>query len=427
MAIVVTSTLREGAQPTCLKDNVQGNLDGFCFRDYVPVTLTGNPETGRPEGAPLAPTQETTAPSITRPAEQTNPTLPSSQQTSTVNPGASPAGNSAITTPTAPTNQKSTASSGVTGGAVAGVAIGCLIAGAAIATLILFLLRRRRRSSQPAFYGQQHLPQNNPHIVEKTGIVTTAPVGGRVASNVDHMLPPPAEDAAITQTLSKLRDNIKNHVKSYYHTDPVPATAMKESMVSELAALTGLRPSTLLGMFVNPSTRQAAIRLYIGWVATTRCSGDRYPSLLPDEIARLTVNMPGRDNKNKDQTALLSKWKVITGALLQQRFGQTVTDGDSRAGAIAEAINQIDTALAPFIARDIDIEHRRRNLEMIMGRSAQLAYLLFSQPGSFRFDLGNPGARNSLVVFPALFQTVNDQGQLLAPPRLLCEKEDVNI
>lgn len=60
-----------------------------------------------------------------------------------------------------------------------------------------------------------------------------------------------------------------------------------------------------------------------------------------------------------------------------------------------------------------------------MRRAAQYAFLLFSQPGSFRFDYTGTGQNGSLVVFPALLQTVNDEAVVLSPPRVLSEKEAV--
>jgi len=351
-------------------------------------------------------------------------------------PGASPS----LGRPSASASNKS--KGGISAGGAAGIAIGCLLAGAIIASLILCLLYRRRKN-QPV-YPQQHLPYNGTQNVEKGGIVSTGPVGGGVVSNLDHLLPPPAEDAAITKELSKLRDNIKNHVRTYYHSDPVPSSSIKETALFELASVTGLSSSALLVRFLEPSTRHSAIRLFIAWVTTSRCSGDRFPSFLPDEISRLIADMSSKNGKDASkssgsgepsrsadigpgQAALVSKWKTITGALLQQKFGQAVNEGDSRAERITEAINQLNTFLAPFIAPGIDTAHRQRNLEMIMGRSAYLAFLLFSQPGSFQFDLGQPRTvGDTIVVFPALLQTVDDSGRRLPSPRLLWDKEEVN-
>lgn len=58
---------------------------------------------------------------------------------------------------------------------------------------------------------------------------------------------------------------------------------------------------------------------------------------------------------------------------------------------------------------------------MILTRAANLAFLLFAQPGIFRFDFDSHQGR--LTIFPALIQTVGDRGQPLNPIRELSEKE----
>jgi len=125
------------------------------------------------------------------------------------------------------------------------------------------------------------------------------------------------------------------------------------------------------------------------------------------------------------QAALFSKWKVISGALLQQEYGHPVEENDPRSGSIAAALATAEPVLHPFINPGIDMNARRRNLEGIVKRAAQFAFLLFSQPGSFRFDYTGTRQADSLPVFPALLQTVNDEAEPISPPRVLIEKEVV--
>ncbi len=123
--------------------------------------------------------------------------------------------------------------------------------------------------------------------------------------------------------------------------------------------------------------------------------------------------------------ALFSKWKTISGTLIQQRYDQQPGENDSRDDSITQAIAAAEPVLHPFINPSIDMNARRRNLEGIMRRAAQYAFLLFTQPGWFSFDYTGTGQNDSLVVFPALLQTVNDEAEVLSPPRVLCEKEAV--
>ncbi|KAF2476931.1 uncharacterized protein BDR25DRAFT_339026 [Lindgomyces ingoldianus] len=304
---------------------------------------------------------------------------------------------------------------GVAGGAVAGVAIACLIIGAAIAAAIFFFLARRRKKREAVSY-QQHLPPS-----EKGPPVTAGPVHSGISSYVDSLLPQPAEDDAMKKEVSRIRDNIKNHVRSYYHLETVPVTKLDQSQLQGLAAATGMSASALASIFVNPSTREESIRLFVAWIALSRCSDEHHPTFLPDELSSLAVVMPGKDGTNGAQASLFSKWKTITGALMQQRYGKWTQELAAPSRNVTEAIGELDLLLAPFVIGSVDRDQRHKNLEMIMSRSASLAFLLFSQPGSFRFDF--TGQNGAMVVFPALLQVISDQAQTLSPPRPLWEKE----
>ena len=79
--------------------------------------------------------------------------------------------------------------------------------------------------------------------------------------------------------------------------------------------------------------------------------------------------------------------------------------------------------MAPFVKGSVDGGQRRKNLDMILTRAANFAFLLFAQPGTFRFDFTR--RQGELTVFPALMQTAGDQGQPLNPIKVLTEKEVV--
>lgn len=119
---------------------------------------------------------------------------------------------------------------------------------------------------------------------------------------------------------------------------------------------------------------------------------------------------------------MYSKWKTITGALLLQQAGN---QPDDLAQSFTDVIANIDAVLAPFVAKSVDGGQRYKNLNMILTRSAKLTFLLFTQPGSFRFDFSE--RQGTLVVCPALVQTVDDRGQALSHVRVLLEKETASV
>lgn len=191
--------------------------------------------------------------------------------------------------------QKSNA--GLSGGSVAGVAIGMLIAGMLIAGGVFFFLSRRQKKRQAASttYEMQRVPYNAATAAPEKGPTV---VGSAVASSFEDLLPQPVADDTITGEVSKIRDNIKNHARTYYHSMPVPAVSIHESGLRDLATATGVSASVLSTALSNPSTRQDALRLVLAWVVLSRATGQRDASLLPADLSRLANLIPGRNDIN---------------------------------------------------------------------------------------------------------------------------------
>jgi len=181
---------------------------------------------------------------------------------------------------------------------VAGVAIGMLLAGFLIAGAVFLLLSRRQKKKR-----------YNPTIASPPPHAPNSGAGGRLekgpavvtsayATDIDDMLPQPASDDTITDAALKIRDNIKNHVREFYHVSPVPATSINQANMKELAIATGTSSSVLASMLSNISTRADTLRLIVAWSVLSRCTGERVESLLPGELAPLASAVPGRDGKN---------------------------------------------------------------------------------------------------------------------------------
>ncbi|KAH7394393.1 hypothetical protein BKA66DRAFT_567338 [Pyrenochaeta sp. MPI-SDFR-AT-0127] len=315
------------------------------------------------------------------------------------------------------TTSSVTQKNGVSGGAVAGIAIGMLIAGVLLAGAVFFLLLRRQKRKQATAYQTHYVPPNGYASSQEKGPTITA---GAVASNIDDLLPQPVADDTITNEVSQIRDKIKNHVRTYYHSAPISTAGLNEAGLRDLATAAGVSTSVIISALANPNTRPNALRLIVGWVILSRSTSERSTNLLPADVAGLALSLSGGNGSSTAQSTLYSKWKTITGALLQQRFGKDVQD-PNRIQTFANTVAELDSLLAPFVQGSVDGGQRRKNLDMILTRSASFAFLLFSQPGSFRFDFAN--AHSGLIVFPALVQTFGDQGQVLNPSRVLVEKE----
>jgi hypothetical protein len=189
------------------------------------------------------------------------------------------------------------ASKGLAGGAVAGIAIGMLLAGALIAGFIFFFLLRRlkRRHTTPiasSSRGHASHPESNMGM-EKGPTAIAAPVG-----IIDDLLPQPVEDDAITGDLSRIRDNINNHVRTYYHSGPIPATDVNETGIRDIAAATGTSAAVVVKALADPTNRDKALRSIIAAVILTRCTGERSPSLLPNDVAAMSASIPVNNGNN---------------------------------------------------------------------------------------------------------------------------------
>lgn len=130
----------------------------------------------------------------------------------------------------------------------------------------------------------------------------------------------------------------------------------------------------------------------------------------------------------KAQRQLTAKWKLISATLLQCRYGRHLENlHDSHwYSAILENVDQI---LSHFAKSGPDGEHRLQNLERVIQRASRFAFLLFSQPGSFVFDweaYGSSLPRGDILVFPALMQAVDDEGQIRQPPRMFSKAEVIS-
>ncbi|PVH94914.1 hypothetical protein DM02DRAFT_691984 [Periconia macrospinosa] len=298
--------------------------------------------------------------------------------------------------------QTNNSSSGLSGGAVAGIAIGCLIIGIILALIGAFLAQRRRRKHTTTAITQNHLPATGKSEYGRNGIPSQA----AGAKGLD-LLPQPVEDAVITGELSKLRDDIKNHVQTYYL---MQNTQFKiyESALTEIGAALGVSTSYVAKLLANPTTLDDTLRSYISWIILSK-----YQSCLPKGLLDTIPSVSGDRNPE-----LFSRWKVLTGVLLKESYEKNEADMKIDAQNEANILGKLDRVLKLFVSRDVDDAKRLRNLKLIIGRAEKLIFLLFSQPGSFEFRF-NEGKGSGIAVFPSLVQVVDDDAHVLRHPRTL--------
>jgi hypothetical protein len=333
-------------------------------------------------------------------------------------------------------------SSSLKGGAVAGVAIGCLIAGGLIAGLLVwFLLGRRRKAANARHHESSAVTLINREkgaSAQVTSVASASPI----SQAMENGLPQPLEDKAISGEVSKISNAIKNHVQSFYHNGRVSPGLLDLDDLQGLGNNLPMSTGTLSTLLGNSDTREIALRFCIAWVAVSRMQLQAHPSttFLPPEVAACSLSMATGDreprgkmsqciNVNLTDSAIahalyMSKWRVITAELMQSVYVRNpFSAGDPRSQNINAAIDVLEGILQPYADSRIDNTQRRRNLEEILKRSATFAFTLFSQPSSWKFDWQDEEVfkSGSLCIFPALVQVTDENGDSVNPPRPFSE------
>lgn len=137
-------------------------------------------------------------------------------------------------------------------------------------------------------------------------------VANTAVAPVDTFLPQPAEDDAISGELSRLRDNINNHVQSFYVTSAVDPNSVDQANLLELSAATGVSTAKLEDMFLDPHTRITAIRLYLAWVILSRCGTQKISgsSFLPGEVAAFAALLSANDSRSDGKLGCIFSYEI---------------------------------------------------------------------------------------------------------------------
>ncbi|KAF2269554.1 hypothetical protein CC78DRAFT_282382 [Lojkania enalia] len=310
---------------------------------------------------------------------------------------------------------------GISKGGVVGIAIGCLVAGALIAGLLMWLRSgrsRRKHSSDQEASAIAFLNREKGAAAKAHSVETGSPASQAILS----ALPQPLEDKAISGEVSKLSNLIKNHVQSYYHTGRIIPRMLDlddlQAFGSNLPISTGTL-STLLG---NSETREIALRFSIAWVLVSRIEyyDEMSATFLPPEVARCFQSISLVNRSSRAHAIFFANWRAITAELLQPAYIQHPFSAlDSRNDSIQTALDILDAILQPYADARMDNHQRRCNLEEILKRAASFAFTLFAQPGTWTFDWQEEqGVQSgSLCIFPALLQVTDETGGTLKPPR----------
>jgi hypothetical protein len=433
---------------------ISGSVSSSASNSIVPESSISTP-------LPTVPTPPTPAASSTKAVPPENASvIPLNAPTGTASTGTASTGTASTGTASTGTASTGTASTGthavssakqsstatpnlqqhqaaITNGAVAGIGVGCFVAGALITCLGLWIWWSRRRASRPGEYeaGRTHYTPAEKSVSFGGTSLAASPLLGN--------LPLPLEDKAITGEIAKISNTIKNHVQNYYHTDRLSPGLINYDDIQALGnnnlPISVGTLSTLLG---NSATREVALRFCLAWVIVSRVLPKQRPgdSLLPTEVAQCFRKLeianasssselnptftPASRLTQTASTQTLARWRVMTADLLRStHVHDAFSSSDSRHANIQAAMGALENILQPYADSRMNDEHRKRNLEEILKRAAGFALTLFSQPSTWDFDWKEEqGVKSAeLCIFPALMQLTDETGEPVRPPQPFSE------
>lgn len=333
---------------------------------------------------------------------------------------------------------------GLAGGAVAGIAIACIVAGIALGAVAMFLLFRRRRRQ----------PRTNFHQVSNGGIepkkdvmVTVTPSKNDV--DLNQFLLDTIPDKQIEGELHALSELLYQHVESHYHRSPVhlDAQTLAQSLVhiGYSPAASGVDAMAVVALCLEPSSRPVGLRHVLSHVifSSLDFSSGSNMAMLPPVVREFLSTIPSAENNGTapgeksppsgvicskwltlclpSATSLaLSKWRSLSTLLLHPTPADRtplpvpVAEASQQAGGLANELNSFLRFFAPQDAAGS--QEQTSHLQAVILECTKLGYILLSQPSDWRFVFSDKQSRR-VVVCPGLEKLSHSDGTRYRSPR----------
>ncbi|KAH7126110.1 hypothetical protein EDB81DRAFT_663142 [Dactylonectria macrodidyma] len=346
--------------------------------------------------------------------------------------------------------------SGVSTGAIAGIAVGCAVVGLIFGFAAAWLLHRRWTGKSLA--GDVKVVTTTPESKGYASIVTS-PIAASASgsdSQIDQFLLAATPDKEIGAELQALGDLIHQHVENHYNvgTMTVSSSLLSQHLVN-LGFTSGPTSDAVAGLCINPKSRQAGLRHVISTIVFKSIDVNSRSSLsmLPAPLAAFLQSIPFPEqhpgnplSKHPIISTLgnaaipesnlqslvvpvaLSKWRHLSALLLHpnaaERTPLPVSEELVAPQALALA-NALNTFLHYFVGADgVRRDEQTSHLQAVIIECTKLGYVLLSQPSDWQFVFGtdHPGSgRSSLVVCPGLEKLSHGDGTRYSSPRRVLE------
>ncbi|KAM5352024.1 hypothetical protein ACJ41O_004747 [Fusarium nematophilum] len=324
---------------------------------------------------------------------------------------------------------QSNSSHGLSDGAAAGLAIGCLIAGLALGIIAaLLFLRRRRRSGKGSEMG---LHQTDKQNLDPKGDVLVTVTPSKNDVELSQFLLDAVPDKQIEGELHSLSELIFQHIENHYHRSPIqidPAVLAQSLIhIGYSPASSGLDAEYVAALCLDPKTRQVGLRHVLSHAIfrSLDFSSGSSLSMLPPAVAAFLQTIPpavpGNPGQNAAATSLaLSRWRSLSTLLLHPAPAErtplpvSAAEASPQAGILA---NELNALLHFFVAQDpASHQNQTSHLQAVILECTRLGYVLISQPSDWRFMFGTAQSR-AVVVCPGLEKLSHSDGNRYTSPR----------
>ncbi|KAL6710724.1 hypothetical protein ACN47E_007781 [Coniothyrium glycines] len=343
-----------------------------------------------------------------------------------------------------PTTQAATASSqdngsGLSSGAVAGIAIGALLIGALLAFLAaMFFFKRRHRSretnmgtakgytsyadstpelvmmqqakavnlggrSSPYVQVSQNavapaLPAAVPVVHHARNVSDAADAAGAVAAFV----PPAAHDHAIHDRVSALFNGIHRHIETYYRDVHASITPSMEAGIARFGA-EGVSMAELLQDISTPTTalKHALVAYVLGITGPAR--KDDSASLFPEELSGMRDGGVGADANLAAAHTLQRRLAVYIYTSTPPPSSSSSPSPSTRRASrtvhadIREAAEHFSLTFFPWANPVSSDQVKDEDLARLISEALDLSIWLFGQPYAYGFEWEGMGRRGVLV------------------------------
>ncbi|KAL9572883.1 hypothetical protein ACKAV7_002568 [Fusarium commune] len=294
-------------------------------------------------------------------------------------------------TPTGQGESSERSPDGLKGGPVAGVAIGCLIAGLALGLIAAFLLLRRRRRVKPANEGFVLADQKYTEPKDGTQVIVSS---SRHDAELSQFLLEATPDKDLQTELRSLSELIYQHVENYYRRPQVQAdpaeVAQSLTNIGYSPEASGLQADTVAAICLNPKTSQIGLRHVLSHVIfrSLDFSSGSSLSMLPLAVATMAQRSHSAEKANNPAITLArSRWRTLSALLLHPNPEErtplpvSVTEASPMALSLANELNQF---LEMFVTQDhASQQDQMDHLQAVILECTKLGYVVLSQPSDW--------------------------------------------